>query len=89
VNFVAASNGRLANFKLRLEAVERRDDARTSRMLDKVTNARTFTNAAQAQLDDAVQRTTVQWSNYKASLGLKLDAAEKSVREAERSVALR
>jgi hypothetical protein len=30
-----------------------------------------------------------RWSNSKASLGLKLDAAEKSVREAERSVALR
>jgi hypothetical protein len=89
VNVVAASNARLSNFKARLEAVQRRDDARTPRMVDKVATARTFTSAAQTQLDDAGERTTAQWDSYKVGLGKKLDAAEKSVSAAERSVAMR
>jgi hypothetical protein len=89
VKVLAASNARLSNFKSRLEAVQRRDDARTARMVDKVAAARTFTSAAQTQLNDAGERTTAQWDSFKVSLDKKLDAAEKSVSEAERSVAMR
>lgn len=89
VNFIASSNARLANFKSRLEAVQRRDDARTPRMLGMVATAQTFTSAAQTQLDEAAERTAAQWDSYKVGLGKRLDAAERSVGEAERSVAMR
>lgn len=86
VKFLADSNARISSLKLRVEAVQRRDGTKGR---EKLAEANRSIALAQTRLDEATERTTLEWDNYKLGQGKAFDAAEKAVSDAERAVAMR